>query len=104
MDGGSQFYPGIAHASSRLDCCKTSLATIIYIYIAYNIAYIAICKTSLATIISNNHFYPALDMQYPALWSSELFVLPPLFDPFDEARNQMNSKPISEQFDASNVI
>ena len=59
MDGGSQFYPGIAHASSRLDCCKTSLAT----------------------IISNNHFYPALDMQYPALWSSELFVLPPLFDP-----------------------
>ena len=53
----------------------------LYIYIAYNIAYIAICKTSLATIISNNHFYPALDMQYPALWSSELFVLPPLFDP-----------------------
>ena len=76
----------------------------LYIYIAYNIAYIAICKTSLATIISNNHFYPALDTQYPALWSSELFVLPPLFDPFDEARNQMNSKPISEQFDASNVI
>ena len=37
-------------------------------------------KTSLATIISNNHFYPALDTQYPALWSSELFVLPPLFD------------------------
>ena len=38
-------------------------------------------KTSLATIISNNHFYPALNTQYPALWSSELFVLPRLFDP-----------------------
>ena len=33
MDGGSQFYPGIAHASSRLDCCKTSLATIIVVIV-----------------------------------------------------------------------
>ena len=80
MDGGSQFYPGIAHASSRLDCCCTSLATIIVIVIVVVVVVVRQVLPQLSqTITFIQHSIHSIQLFGRVKYLCN--VLPRLFDP-----------------------